>query len=437
VSWDDNSSGESTGRAGFAAPTIDALTIAELRANGSLKWLDYAANAPGHDSSGDAVTGYLSAKTWDNDVIGAFVAEMDFGTAPAVTKALTEAVTKYQYGYLPKHLELDFRRAFCEFAGRRYGWAVAPRQVRHIPDVLAGIEAVVRIFMPDDAPIILPTPTYMPFLPLFHDLGKTVIQVPMIQDESGRYLNDLAGIAAAFQAGAMWLVLVNPHNPTGRVLSRVELQDLAALVTKHDGRVLADEIHAPLVYPGQQHIPYASLSPITASQTITAVSASKAWNLAGLKAAQLIITNSEDLALWRRKGGWVEHMTATLGVIASIAAYDKGEAWLAEVLGYLAENRQLLSDYLATELPYIGFYPPEGTYLAWLDLRNTNANTNAIPPDNAASLLLEQAGVAVTDGRECGPAGKGFVRLNFATPRPILQEALGRIAGVLHPSGPG
>jgi len=422
-----------------AAPAdFDAITVADLRARGSMKWLDYSIVAPG------LPPGALP-ETAERPVIGAFVAEMDFGTAPAVTAALVAAVTNFQYGYLLEHLKLEFRRAFVEFAQRRYGWTVAPQQVQHIPDVLAGVEAVVRLFMLDDAPIILPTPAYMPFLPLFHDLGKRVIQVPMVRDADGRFRNDLAGIEAAFQAGAQWLMLVNPHNPTGRVLTRDELVELAVLVIKYDGRVLADEIHAPLVYRGYKHIPYASLSAETSAHTITAVSASKAWNLAGLKAAQLILTNADDLAVWRQRGGWVEHMVATLGVIASIAAYDFGELWLDEVLAYLADNRQFMVEYLAAQLPSLGFFPPEGTYLAWLDLRayepftgtgnprqdSGKSSGGAVDRESSARFLLDRAGLAVTDGRECGLAGQGFVRLNLATPRPILAQALERMAAAL------
>lgn len=385
---------------------VPESTVAELRARGSVKWTDH------------------------RDALGAFVAEMDFGTAPAVTDALIAAVTNYQYGYLPSHLKHEFRRAFVSFALRRYGWELRQSQVRQIPDVLFGVESVVRLLLPPGAVIILPTPAYMPFLKIFDDLGCKVVQVPMLREKSGRYINDLAGIEQAFATapGIAWLLLVNPHNPTGRVLSRFELSDIASIVGKYGGRVLADEIHAPLVYAGHQHIPYATISPITAAHTVTLVSASKAWNLAGLKAAQLILTNDDDLALWRKRGVWAEHLVATLGVVASNAAYEQGEGWLTDMLEYLAGNRKYVAEFLAAELPKTKFYAPEGTYLAWLDMNNFVAAMGKLSP---ADYLLKNAKVALTDGHECGAAGTGFVRLNFATPKPILETILHQIANAL------
>jgi len=272
--------------------------------------------------------------------------------------------------------------------------------------------------------VILPTPAYMPFLVVPPWMGRAVIEVPMARD-GDRYVYDLDALDAAFAAGGDLLVLCNPHNPIGRVLRPDEMLAVAEVVERHGGRVFSDEIHAPLVYDGHTHVPYASLTEATAAHTVTAVSASKAWNLPGLKCAQLVLSNDADAARWQEVGFMAEHGASNLGVVANIAAYEAGGPWLAEVLDYLDGNRRLLGDLLAERLPEVGYEPPEGTYLAWLDCRRLDLG------DHPAEVLLERAGVALTDGPACGRAGAGFARLNLATPRPILEQKVARLADAL------
>ena len=380
------------------ANELDAITLDQLRAVPSEKWSLYP------------------------DAIGAFVAEMDFGTAPAVTRALHDAADTGQLGYLPGPSVARMQQAYAEFAERRFGWRVDPERVRPVPDVLSAFEAVVRHLTPDGSPVILPTPAYMPFAPLLEHLGRKVLAVPMSR-EGGRYVHDLYAIGAAFEAGGRLLVLVNPHNPTGRVFERSELEALAAVVARHGGRVFADEIHAPLVLAGR-HVPYASVSATTAAHAVTATSASKAWNVPGLKAAQVVLTDDVAADVWARTGEWTEHLTSTVGVLAHTAAYDDGEPWLADILDYVDGNGRLLADHLAEHLPTVVHTPPEGTYLAWLDV-------SAYGLDRPGAWLREHAGVALTDGRLCGAAGEGHVRLTLATPRPILREILTRVTEAL------
>ncbi|QAY70148.1 MalY/PatB family protein [Xylanimonas protaetiae] len=378
---------------------LDAITLDQLRAVPSEKWSTYP------------------------DAIGAFVAEMDFGTAPAVRRALHDAVDTGQLGYLSGPPVARMQEAYTGFAKRRFGWSVDPERVRPVPDVLAAFEATVRHLTPEGSPVVLPTPAYMPFAPFLHDLGREVIPVPFARD-GGRSVHDLDAVDAAFARGAGLLVLVNPHNPTGRVFERAELEALSAVVARHGGRVFADEIHAPLVYAGHAHVPYASVSPTTAAHTVTATSASKAWNVPGLKAAQLVLTDDDAAETWQRRCTWTEHLAATPGVLAHAAAYDAGEDWLADVLAYLDGSRRLVADHLAAHLPEVGHTPPEGTYLAWLDLRRYAL-------DRPTAWLREHAGVALADGRHCGAAGDGFVRLTLATPRPVLREILDRVTTAL------
>lgn len=221
------------------------------------------------------------------------------------------------------------------------------------------------------------------------------------------------------------LVLCNPHNPLGTVATRDELLAIADVVSDAGGRVFSDEIHAPLVYAPSTHVPYASVSDAATAHTVTATSASKAWNLAGFKCAQLIFSNDETRAAWETDGGWAGHGTATVGAVAQIAAYTDGAEWLAEVTDYLDGNRMLLAELVGEHLPEVRMTVPEGTYIALLDFRATGLT------GDLGEWFREHAGVAMTDGAACGEAAIGYTRFVFATPRPILREAILRIAAAL------
>jgi len=204
---------------------------------------------------------------------------------------------------------------------------------------------------------------------------------------------------------------------------------MTEVVDRNEGRVFADEIHAPLVYPGLRHIPYASTSGTAAGHALTATSASKAWNLPGLKCAEVILTNEPDRQAWEEMGPFASHGASNPGVVASIAAFRHGEAWLDEVLAYLDDSRQLLADLLGRHLPAVRYRPPDGTYLAWLDCTAMDL------PASPGALVTERAHVTVVDGPACGDGGAGSFRLNFATPQPLLAEMVERIAAVLNSRG--
>jgi cystathionine beta-lyase len=378
---------------------FDDLTVTELRRRGGLKWSLFP------------------------EAIGSFVAEMDFGTAPAVTEALHAAVDTPVFGYLPPALLQGMSEAYATWSADRYGWTVPPERVRPVADVLAGLAAAIEHFSRPGSPVVLPTPAYMPFLTLPPALGREVLQVPMARD-GDRYVYDLDALDAAFRAGGHLLVLCNPHNPIGRVLEPAEMTAVAEVVERHGGRVFSDEIHAPLVYEGHRHVPYAALGDVPAGHAVTATSASKAWNLPGLKCAQLVLSNDADADLWARVGSHAEHGASTLGVVANTAAYTGGAGWLDDVLAYLDDNRRLLADLVAEHLPGVRYTPPEGTYLAWLDCRELD-----LPEPGA--FFLQRAGVALTDGLLCGVAGTGFARLNVATPRPVLEQTVERMGAAL------
>jgi cystathionine beta-lyase len=379
---------------------FDAIDIDSLRRVGGVKWSRF----PG--------------------TIGAFVAEMDFGVAPPIADALHKAIDDAMFGYLPAKLATEMSAACADWQRTTYGWDVEPGRVHPIADVLKGLEVAIEHYSRPGAPVILPTPAYMPFLTVPKALGREIIEVPL-RFETGRHTFDLDGLDRAFAAGGSLMILCNPYNPVGRVFERAELEAVAEIVDRHGGRVFSDEIHSPLVYAGARHVPYASISPTAAGHTLTATSASKAWNLPGLKCAQLILSNAADAALWEKVGPDATHGASNLGVIANTVAYRAGRDWLAEVMAYLDGNRRELAALLAEHLPQVRYEMPEGTYIAWLDCRGLGLNVSP------AAFFREKAGVSLTDGASCGGPGDGFVRLIFATPRPILRQAIRQMGAAL------
>jgi cysteine-S-conjugate beta-lyase len=381
---------------------IDATTVPMLRARGSFKW-----SAPGPDG------------------FGASVAEMDFGAAPAILEALAGLSADANFGYLPPPLADELAAACAEFEQRRFGWSVDPAHIHPIPDVLKALELAITHFSKPGAPVILPTPAYMPFLIVPGMFGREIIQVRMRGDDGGFFTLDLDAIEDAFRAGGDLLIFCNPYNPLGRVFTAAEMAELTEVVDRYGGRVFADEIHAPLVYPPAQHIPYAATSEAAAAHALTATSASKAWNLPGLKCAQVILTNAADQELWEQMGIFASHGASNPGVVANIAAYRHGVSWLDEAVGYLDDSRRLLAELLSRHLPQLRYRPPDGTYLAWLDCTAMDL------PDSPGALVTERAGITVVDGPAFGDGGAGAFRLNFATPQPILAEMVARIGVVL------
>lgn len=377
---------------------FDDFTPSTLRRRGSLKWSRY-----------------------EPDVLACWVAEMDFAAAPPVRRAVLDAVEREEFGY-PKTDDLNgLPEAVATFQARRYGWQVDPARVHTVPDVLKGVELAVRHYSPEDSAVILPTPAYMPFFDVPVVTRRPTIEVPTISD-SGAIRLDLEAIDAAFGRGAGTIILCHPYNPLGRSFTPSEMLQLAAVVDRHGGRVVSDEIHAPLTYPGAEHVAYASISALTASHAITVTSASKAWNLPGLKCAQVITSNDIDERRWRAIPFLETHGASTVGIASNLAAYRHGGPWLAAAISYLDGNRRLLAELIADMLPGVGYTPPEGTYLAWLDCRSLHLDAEP------AEYFLERARVATNPGLAFGANGAGHVRFNFATSREILAQAIESMA---------
>jgi cysteine-S-conjugate beta-lyase len=381
-------------------PEFDHVDIASLLARKTLKWGRHG-----------------------GEVLGAWVAEMDFALAPEVRTALHDAVDRGMAGYPLRDISTGLPSACAAWLTQAYGWQVRAEWIFLLPDILTGVGLGIEAYSRAGSAVVLPTPAYPPFFEIISARRRRVIELPMVLADE-RPMLDIGGIDAALAAGAGTVVLCNPHNPLGRVYSRAELSALSDVVTARGARVIADEVHGPITYPGHRHVPYASVSPDAAAHTITLVSASKAWNIAGLKCCQAVLSNEADVRRWREIPFHDRHGASTLGIAANIAAYTTGDAWRQDLIRYLDQSRSLLASGLIAEMPDISFCPPQATYLAWLDCRRLG-----LP--NPAAYFLRHADVALSDGAAFGSPGHGFVRLNFATSHAILERIIGAMGAAI------
>jgi cystathionine beta-lyase len=355
----------------------------------------------------------------DNDVLVATTAEMDFPLAEPVADVLRAAIDRSDLGYAPP-APRRLRDAFVGFARRRLRWEVDPEQITLVPDVMVGLVELSRMLAGPDEAVAFVTPAYPPFFTaLPHAVGRLE---HITAREDGAV--DLEALARSIAGGTRVLILTNPHNPTGRVLTRPELQAIAELCAEHEVQVLADEIHAPLTLPGAEHTPWLQVSDGACSCGVALTSASKAFNLAGLKAA-LLVTASDRMRRLVARLPDLTDQAGLLGVLAAEAAFAEGDEWLDAVLAHLHANRSLLGERLAAEVPAIRWQPPGATYLAWLDCRALGLG------DDAATRFLESGRLALSPGLDYGREGAGFARLNFGTSPELVAEAVRRLGRAL------
>ncbi|HUH70707.1 MAG TPA: MalY/PatB family protein [Mycobacterium sp.] len=384
---------------------FDRLTEDQLRQRKTIKW-----------------------NFFEPDVLPLWIAEMDFPTAPAVLDAVRTCVADEEFGY-PTFGDDTLPKATADWCQRRYGWHVCPEWVHLVPDVLKGMQVAIDFLTRPESPVALPVPAYMPFFDVLHVTGRQRVEIPMTQQDSGRYVLDPDAVDAAFAKGVGSLILCNPNNPLGTAFTPDELLAIVEIAARHGARVIADEIHAPLVYE-RPHVAAASVSDAAAEAVITLTSASKGWNLSGLMCAQVILSNQHDADEWDRIN-WLHRTGAsTVGIRANIAAYHHGAEWLDELLAYLRANRDHLAQTLPESVPGVMVTTSEGTYFAWVDFRALNL------PTEPAEYLLSKAKVALSPGIPFGATvGSGFARLNFGTTRAILDRAIEAIAAALPPGG--
>ncbi len=357
------------------------------------------------------------------DVLPAWVAEIDVAPDPVVQAAVADAVAGGLTGYPPHDATTGVPQAFSTYAQQQWTWHVDPARVVLTQDVMHGVQLALSVLC-EDAPVVVPTPTYPPFLDVVPLARRELVAVPLDPAAEVAAL-DLERVDAALAAGARTVLLCNPHNPWGRVFRREELLALLDLVQRHGARVVSDEIHAGVILPGSVHVPFATL-PGAAELTTTLVSASKAWNLPALKCAQLVTGSAVDTATLRRLPMVANHGTSALGIVAALAAYTGGQPWLDAWVERVGQTQAAFACGVAERLPLARLRPVEATYLAWLDVR-------AYGRDDPAGVALREGRVMVNDGRTFGPGGEGHVRVNLGTSLERVERIIDRLVAAFEP----
>lgn len=362
-------------------------------------------------------------RAYDADVLPMWVAEMDFALAPPIAEALHAAIDRSDVGY---RWAADLPAALAGFAHRRLGWEVDPDRVIVMGDVLVAIAESLRYLTSPGDEVVITPPVYPPFFVVTRDIvGRSLVEVPLLPDDT----LDLVGLQSAFARPEVTAFLLsNPHNPTGTIHSEAVLRGIAALAREHGVTVISDEIWTPVVLGGAAAVPYLTLGEELTGPDVALVAASKAFNLAGLKCAQIVTGSAATAELLRERMPMeVTYAAGQLGVIAAVAAYRDGDAWLDATLATITANAAELSRLLARDLPQVGYRMPSATYLAWLDC-------SAISTSDPAAVFLERGRVALNAGAPFG--APGFARLNLATTPEILAEGVRRMAGAVSEQSP-
>jgi len=352
-------------------------------------------------------------------VLPLFVAEMDYPVSERIRSAIVDRVATSDLGYIDSAGPLA--DAFAAFAARRWGWMLDPATVRVATDVSVGIVESLRYGVEAGTPVVVTSPVYPPFFELVDEARLPVVDVPMLELPTGWQL-DLEHIEEAFIAGARAMLLCNPHNPLGVPHDRQVLSDLAMLAARYDVLVISDEVHAPLTHHGIVFTPFATVAAETGARSVTVTSASKGWNMAGMKCAVMVPSDPRTLAMLDSLPQEVASRTSILGLHANVAAFGD-EEWLDATISRIMHNDKLLAGLLSRRLPVVHYRRPTATYLGWLDFRDLGFG---IDP---AERVLEEARVALNSGPSFGVAGRGHARINFACDPSVLEEAVERMAG--------
>ena len=356
----------------------------------------------------------------DPGVLPAWVADMDFPVAEPVLSALRRYIDIGDFGYpdWPDGAS-PLRAAYAYRMKERYGWWPEPDHVREFTNVVHAVRTMLELSTEPGDGVAIHTPAHGPFVTTIERLGLRLVPLPMIDTADGWVFDADDCVRRVAESGCRVLIIVNPHNPTGRVFTRDELLPLAEAAERHDLVVISDDLHADLTYAPHRHVPFASLDPAIEARTVSVYAASKAFNLAGLRCS----VSHVGIAALRQKlaeqppGPSVN----VLGMLATLAAWTEGAGWLDTVLDYLETNRRIVAEVVAERLPEVRHHLPEATYLSWLDCCGLGHG-----PDPAA-YFRERGRVELNPGSYYNPGGDGFVRLNFATPAPLLHKILDRM----------
>ncbi|MBF6034958.1 putative C-S lyase [Pseudomonas sp. P155] len=366
-------------------------------------------------------TGSTKWSRYPADVLPMWVADMDFAAPPVVIEALQQRLLHPLVGY--SVAQDNLRDAIVADLWNKFSWKVKPQELIFLPGVESGFNMALKALVQPQQNVVVQVPNYPPLRHAPGHWGLNKVELEFIAQADGTYLTPLDVLRESLNGGGA-LLLSNPHNPIGKVFGRDELQAVADICAAQDAWIISDEIHAELCFDGRVHIPTASLSAEIAERTITLMSASKAYNIAGLKTSFMIIQNA---ALRERvnhaRCGMVDSVNP-LGMEATRVAYSEGGPWLAELKTYLQANRDWLVEAVRNRLPGVTINVPQGTYLAWLDC-------SALDLDNPQQFFLEQGKVGLSAGLDFGDQHQQFVRLNFGCPRSLLEEGIARMERAL------
>lgn len=365
---------------------------------------------------------------YDADVLPMWVADTDFLAPRPVIDALVARAEHGIFGY--QFGSSALRTVLVERLARLYGWQVAPDEIIFWPTLVSALNVTAKLYGTSGKTMLVQPPIYPPFLSAPPNHALDLAYAPLTLSRSGqriRYEIDFDAFEAAITPDTRTFILCNPHNPVGRMYTRAELERLAEICLRHNLVVISDDIHCDLILePGIRHTPLATISPEVAARTVTLMSPSKTFNIAGLQCGFAVVQDQtlRDAMIKETYAGNVPHVNI-MGWTAAEAAYAHGQPYLDQLLPYLRANRDALVSYVETCLPGVGVTVPEATFLAWLDLRATPIG------DNPYKHLVDLGRVAPNDGKAFGPGGEGFIRLNFGCPRSVLMDGLDRIRKTL------
>jgi cystathionine beta-lyase len=367
---------------------------------------------------------------FEADVLPMWVADMDYPVAEPILRSLRERVEHGIFGYPgfvhPKPGSIsDFQALLVERMQARYHWHVEPEEIIPLPGVIIGLNLTCHALAATGGGVLIQTPVYPPFFRVAGNTRMELQESNLARLPDGHYEVDWDNFEAAITDQTRVFILCNPHNPVGRVFRREELERMADICLQHGVTICSDEIHCDLIFPGNRHIPIASLDEEIARNTVTLMSPTKTYNIAGLQCSFAIVQNPELRKKMEQAMQGLVMWVNLMGMNAAIAAYRDGQEWLDQVLGYMESNRDYLAEYIKNQVPQINMVKPEGTYLAWLDCRQAGIQ------GNPCEFFIKEARVGFNDGATFGKGGEGFVRLNFACTRAVLTQALGQMKSAL------
>lgn len=359
-----------------------------------------------------------------NDVIPLWIADMDFRTAPCIVEAIKARADQGIFGYTwrtPKYFE-----AVAGWQEKRNGWRPDLDKMAFAPGVVPCMRMILTMFTQPGDKIIIQQPVYHPFADVVENTGRELVVSPLKREENGYYTMDLKDFEAKLD-GVKFFILCNPHNPVGRAWTPEELKAVGDICVRHGVEILADEIHSDLMLDGHKHTCMAAVSPEIAALTTTCIAPSKTFNLAGLQSSTVIFNTVE------RKEAYIAELKRMdiarnncFSLVATMAAYEQGEAWLEELKAYLADNMRFINDFCKERLPELKPNQPEATYLNWIDARGLGMDDAELQ-----RFCVEKAGVAFGKGTDFGVGGSGFLRLNAACPRVTIERALTQLEKAL------